>query len=59
MIFIVNLSGILLGFAFPVLLIKAIEIRPEESDRKLKYVILSSLCCGIIMFIIMGLLPNT
>lgn len=59
MIFTIKLLGILLGLAFPVFFIKAIEASQEEKDRKQRYIVLSSICYGIITFIIMGLLPNT
>ena len=59
MIFLIKLLGILLGFAFPVFTIKAIKESLQGKSREQVYVVLSSVCCGAIMLIVMGLLPNT
>lgn len=54
-----QLLGILLGFAFPVFTIKAIKESLQGKSREQVYVVLSSVCGGAIMLIVMGLLPNT
>lgn len=59
MIFLIKLLGILLGFAFPVFTIKAIKESLQGKSREQVYVVLSSVCGGAIMLIVMGLLPNT
>lgn len=59
MVFLIKLLGILLGFAFPVFTIKAIKESLQEKGGEEKYIVISSICCGVIVFIIMGLLPNT
>lgn len=57
--FLIKLLGILLGFAFPIFIIKAIKESLQEKRGEQVYVVLSSVCGGAIMFIVMGLLPNT
>lgn len=59
MIFVIKLLGSLLGFMFPVFLTKAIREILKENGGEQKYIVMSSICCGVIMFIIMALLPNT
>ena len=59
MIFLIKLLGMLLGFAFPVFTIKAIKEKKREKSKEQVYVVLSSVCGGAIMLIVMGLLPNT
>lgn len=54
-----KLFAILLGFAFPVFTIKAIKESLQGKSREQVYVVLSSVCGGAIMLIVMGLLPNT
>lgn len=55
----IKILGTLLGFMFPVFFIKAIEESLKENDGEQKYIVISSICCGVIVLIIMGLLPNT
>ena len=55
----IKILGTLLGFMFPVFFIKAIEESLKENDGEKKYIVISSICCGVIVLIIMGLLPNT
>jgi hypothetical protein len=58
MVLIMKLLGIILGFIFPVFLIEAISLQKEDSAKASRYRALSSLSFGLIIFIIMGLLPN-
>ena len=58
-VFLIKLLGILLGFTFPVFTIKAIKESLKGKSREQVYVVLSSVCGGAIMLIVMGLLPNT
>lgn len=55
----IKILGTLLGFMFPVFFIRAIEESLKENDGEQKYIVISSICCGVIVLIIMGLLPNT
>ena len=48
-----------LGFMFPVFLTNAIREILKENGGEQKYIVMSSICCGVITFIIMALLPNT
>ena len=48
-----------LGFMFPVFLTKAIREILKENGGEQKYIVMSSICCWVITFIIMALLPNT
>lgn len=59
MVFLIKLLGILLGFVFPFFLIKAIKESVQEKGGEQLYIVLSSVCGGVIMLIVMGLLPNT
>lgn len=58
MILIMKIIGIALGFIFPALLTKAVNAQQEDSEKS-KYTALSCLCFGMLIFIIMGLLPNS
>ncbi len=53
MIFVLKTIGIVLGFAFPVFLIKAVRLNDT------KYIALSSLSFGVLVFIIICFLPNS
>lgn len=57
MIFLTKMLAVILGFAFPVLLIEAANT--DAKNNKSKYTTLSSLCFGILILIIMLFLPNT
>lgn len=59
MIFVIKLLGSLLRFMFPVFLTKAIREILKENGGEQKYIVMSSICCGVIIFIIMAFLPNT
>ena len=59
MVFLIKLFGVLLGFVFPVFIVKAIKESLQEKGKEQVYVVLSSVCGGAIMLIVMGLLPNT
>jgi hypothetical protein len=54
----VKLFAVLLGFLFPVFLIRAVRAGPEDHDRVTNYTALSSLSIGALIFILMCLLPN-
>ncbi len=58
MIAFIKLFATALGFVFPVVFIKAIGCKNDD-PAKGKYTVLSSVCFGILVFILMGFLPNT
>ena len=53
-----KLIGIIMGFAFPVFLVKALRANREDGGRVTRYTVLSSVSFGFIVFTVMGLLPN-
>lgn len=54
----VKLFAVLLGFLFPVFLVRAVRADPEDHDRVTNYTALSSLSFGALIFILMCFLPN-
>lgn len=52
MVFLIKLLGILLGFVFPFFLIKAIKESVQEKGGEQLYIVLSSVCGGVIMLIV-------
>lgn len=59
MILVLKLIGVILGFFFPVFLIKAMSAWQEDKSSSSKYMALSSVSFGLLIVIIMGLLPNS
>ena len=57
MIFFLKLLATILGFMFPVVLIKAIGC-PNDDPAKGKYTALASICFGVLVFILMGFMPE-
>ena len=57
MIFFIKILATVLGFIFPVVLIKAIG-RPNDTPATGKYTAWASVCFGILVFILMAFLPN-
>lgn len=59
MVTFMKLFGTLLAFIFPVMLIKAMEAQQKNDSERSKYTALSSLCFGVLIFIIMCFMPNS
>ena len=57
MIFFIKLLATVLGFIFPVVLIKAIGC-PNDTQTKDRYTAWASVCFGVLVFILMMFMPN-
>ena len=58
MIFCIKLLATVLGFVFPVALIRAIGCAKEDSAKG-KYTAQASICFGVLVFILMAFMPNS
>ncbi len=57
MITLIKLFATIMGFIFPVMLIKAIGCSNDDPEKG-KYTALASVCFGILVFILMGFMPG-
>ena len=57
MIFFIKLLATVLGFIFPVMLIKATGC-PDDTPARSKYTAWASVCFGVLVFILMMFMPN-
>ena len=57
MIFFIKVLATVLGFVFPVALIKAIGY-PNDNPAKVKYTALASICFGVLVLILMTFMPE-
>ena len=58
MIFFIKIMATVLGFIFPVVLIKASGC-PNDTPAKAKYTAWASVCFGILVLILMAFMPNS